>query len=101
MTVKGKRRGSLDVSLPSVSKALQEDALGEHGDAVADDSATSKSYVAPIRRGRKGILFYVPEAKHHELKKLALDLRSTLQDELTAIVDRYLTEHGIDPAKFD
>ena len=100
MTVKGKRRGSLDVSLPSVSKALQDDALEAQGDEDKVESVT-KSYVAPIRRGRKGILFYVPEAKHHELRKLALDLRSTLQEELTAIVDRYLIEHGIDPTRFD
>ena len=100
MTVKGKRRGNLSVNLPSVSKTLEEDSqVSETGQTGNDSDA--KSYVAPIRRGRKGILFYVPEAKHHELKKLALDLRSTLQDELTAIVNRYLIEHGIDPAKFD
>ncbi|MCG9892208.1 MAG: hypothetical protein MH252_14175 [Thermosynechococcaceae cyanobacterium MS004] len=100
MTIKGKRRGNLSVNLPSVSKALEDGS--EVRNAV--DEATqpeSKSYVAPIRRGRKGILFYVPEAKHHELKKLALENRSSLQDELTAIVDRYLVEHGIDPAKFE
>lgn len=100
MTVKGKRRGNLNVTLPSVSKALEEDSEVQNAADTTTESE-SKSYVAPIRRGRKGILFYVPEAKHHELKKLALENRSTLQDEITALVDRYLIEHGIDPAKFD
>ena len=100
MTVKGKRRGSLSVNLPSVSKALEEDSEAQEKIDVVIAS-DSKSYVAPIRRGRKGILFYVPEAKHHELKKLALENRSTLQDEITSLVDRYLIDHGIDPTKFE